>query len=299
MGSKSALHKAMCVLVADDSRIARDVVVDGIKQVQKHRYIEVLVANNGAEALEYLRKRKVDLAFVDIHMPELDGVRLIQEVSGTLSENCLLVAMSTDVRDETENVLRKLGVYHFLPKPFTKEDVSGLIWTYVTISTEYPVLVVDDSATMRNITRKILDSSRFHFDVVEAGSGQEALEIMLTRKFPIVITDYNMPDMDGLELAGAIKGRSSKVHVYMMSTNDETFVERSAAFIGVAGYLHKPFTAEDIDMMMHRALELDDPKFGKKADLFSFISRESYDYDALLREQETLYEAPDSNHQLI
>lgn len=295
MQKTGAIHQGMCILVVDDSRVAREMVVEGIKRVQEKRFIQVVTAENGAEALKYFSKRKIDLAFVDVHMPELNGMQLMNAIEGTLSENCVLVAMSTDMSGGTEEKLQELGAYHFLPKPFTKDDVAGLIWTYVTMSTRYPVLVVDDSATMRGIARKLLEGSRFHFDIVEADSGAAALEAMREKKFRVVLTDYNMPDMDGLELAGLIKARSSKVKVYMMSTNKETFVERSAAFVGVEGYLRKPFTSADIDMIMHRALKLDDPKFGKKSDLFSFISKERYDYKGLRASQMTYYEATDED----
>ena len=51
-------------------------------------------------------------------------------------------------------------------------------------------------------------------------------------------------------------------------------LERSAAFIGISGFLKKPFNAADIDTLMHEYLEIDKPKFGKVRDTFSFLSRE-------------------------
>lgn len=258
------------ILVADASSIARDVVNDGINVHRSKRYIEVDIVNNGLAALEVLKQKQIDLAFIDVNLPGLSGPEVVASIRGTKSDKCLVVAMSNSLDEQAEVSLRRNGAYHFLKKPFHQDDVSNLVATQIKMGTACPILIVDDSATMRKMTRKILEGSRFSFDISEADGAQSAIKAMRSGKFKLVLTDFHMPGADGLELAGSIRDLSSKVGVYMMSTNETSYLQRSAAFVGISGFLQKPFTPEDIDSVMHRFLQIDAPKFGKSRGMFSF-----------------------------
>lgn len=272
---ETMIHKMIRALVADDNSVARDVVKSGISVHSTKRYIEIDAVANGADALALLQKKPIDIAFIDINMPGLEGPDVVSAMRGSKSEHCLTIAMSTSMNQKAEAVLRAYGAYHFLQKPFTPDQVAEIFETYMMMTTAYPILVVDDSATMRKLTRKVLENSRFAFDIGEADSAETALRVIAGGKYRLVLTDFNMPGADGLELAGAIRDLSSKIDVYMMSTNDTTYLERSAAFIGIAGFLKKPFGPSDIDTIMHKYLGLDDPSFGKVRDMFSFLARDN------------------------
>ena len=268
------LHKRIRALIADDSSIARDVVKSGLELHKDKRYIEVTIVKNGVEALSAFNKQPIDIAFVDIHMPGLDGPSVVTALRDSPSENCLIVAMSANLDQNSEAVLRKYNAYHFLKKPFRFEQVANVVMTYIVMTNIYRILIVDDSATMRKMARRVLEGSLFNFDVVEAGSAEEAITAIKTGKYCLVLTDFQMPDVDGLELAGKINALSSKIAIYMMSTTQTTYLERSAAFIGVSGFLKKPFTPRDIDTLMHKYLGLDEPSFGKVREMFSYLKKE-------------------------
>ncbi|GAA0786177.1 response regulator [Roseibium denhamense] len=262
------------VLVADDSGVAREVVNDGIKVHRNKRYIEIDNVDNGRAALDILKKKQIDIAFIDINMPGLKGPDVVAAMRETKSTDCLAVVISSNMDERAEAMLKHFGAYHFLQKPFRTEDVADIVATYMVMTTSYPILIVDDSATMRKLTRKILENSRFDFEIAEADSAQAALRALSTGKFKIVLTDFHMPGVDGIELAGSIRDLSSKIGIYMMSTNETTYLERSAAFVGISGFLKKPFTPQDIDTIMHEYLDINAPKFGKVRDMFSFLARD-------------------------
>ncbi|WP_150497230.1 response regulator [Roseibium aquae] len=268
------IHKAIRALVADDCKTARDVLKEGINTHRSKRYIQIDSAENGSLALELLRSKQVDIAFIDINMPGLSGPEVVAALHGTPSSNCLVVAVSGNLDQKSEAVLKRFNAYHFMQKPFSKDDVAEIVATYVTMTTTFPILIVDDSATMRKLARKVLEKSRFDFEIAEADSAGAALRALGSGKYKLALTDFHMPGVDGLELAGSIRDLSSKIGIFMMSTNDTTYLERSAAFVGISGFLKKPFNAGDIDVLMHSYLELDTPKFGKVRDMFSFLERE-------------------------
>jgi two-component system chemotaxis response regulator CheY len=104
-------------------------------------------------------------------------------------------------------------------------------------------LVVDDSPTMRRIVINALHSFGYK-DVVEASDGQDALAILYTEKIDFVITDWNMPNMNGLELTKAIRNDATfgNLPVLMVTTRGikEDIVQALQAKVN--NYIVKPFT---------------------------------------------------------
>ena len=103
-------------------------------------------------------------------------------------------------------------------------------------------LVVDDSSTMRRIVVNSLQRIGFT-DVVEAGDGQEALD-RYDASVKFVITDWNMPNMTGTELAKALRERGEQVPILMVTARSvrEDIIEAMEA--GVNNYIVKPFTPQ-------------------------------------------------------
>lgn len=105
------------------------------------------------------------------------------------------------------------------------------------------VLVVDDSATMRKIVIRALNSVGCT-DTAEAVDGQEAIAAFQASAFDVVLTDWNMPNKTGVELAREIRALGSKVPVFMITTEAEKDRVLEAMRAGVSDYLVKPFTAD-------------------------------------------------------
>ena len=111
------------------------------------------------------------------------------------------------------------------------------------------VLIVDDSAAIRKILQRVLRQTDVPIgEVFEAGDGVEALSVMSTHKVGLVLSDINMPNMDGLQLLGEIKSKSEwkTVPIVMITTEGSHNKVMEAVNLGAAGYVRKPFTAEQI-----------------------------------------------------
>lgn len=106
-------------------------------------------------------------------------------------------------------------------------------------------LVVDDSSTMRRIIINTLNKLG-HQEVLEAGNGREGMERLLATPVDMVITDWNMPEMTGIEFIRAMRGvdKMKQLPVLMVTTNaaKDDIVEALRA--GVNSYIVKPFTPE-------------------------------------------------------
>lgn len=109
-------------------------------------------------------------------------------------------------------------------------------------------LVVDDFSTMRRIVRNLLKELGFS-NVEEAEDGQVALHKLKNSTFDFVVTDWNMPNMTGLELLKAIRADAQLKHLPVMMVTAEAKKENiiEAATAGASGYIVKPFTAATLD----------------------------------------------------
>jgi two-component system chemotaxis response regulator CheY len=121
------------------------------------------------------------------------------------------------------------------------------------------ILVVEDSVSMRSFVRNALESdsrSSAGLEVVEASSGFEALRLLPRGPYDLVITDINMPDINGLELISFI--RKSELHnktpVLIISTQSSERDRARGLSLGANGYLLKPFTPEALQDEVWRVL---------------------------------------------
>lgn len=107
------------------------------------------------------------------------------------------------------------------------------------------VLVADDSSTMRKIILRSLQAVGVK-DVTEAADGSEAVALFGPDKFDLVLTDWNMPGMTGLEVLKAIREQDKKIPIIMVTTEAEKSRVLEAIQAGVTDYLVKPFTADTL-----------------------------------------------------
>lgn len=111
------------------------------------------------------------------------------------------------------------------------------------------VLIVDDSAAIRKILQRVLVQAEVPVGKVhEAGDGAEALEKLKTNKVGLILSDINMPIMDGIEFLSRLKADEGlkSVPILMVTTEGSQARVLQALELGAAGYVRKPFTAEQI-----------------------------------------------------
>jgi two-component system, chemotaxis family, chemotaxis protein CheY len=114
---------------------------------------------------------------------------------------------------------------------------------------EIRTLIVDDSSVMRKIVERALRQAGLDALVVhEAGSGTEALEILRAHPVDLILSDINMPAMDGLEFLRQMRAQNlaDGVPVVMITTESSEEHVKQAIQAGARGYIRKPFTAEQV-----------------------------------------------------
>lgn len=122
----------------------------------------------------------------------------------------------------------------------------------------YNVLIVDDSQTMRKVILKSLTISGFdvgHY--FEAGDGQEALQVLNDQWIDLILTDLNMPVMNGLELIQKVKGNPTfqAIPVVLITTEGSEKRLQELFSLGVKDYIQKPFHPETLRDVLTRLME--------------------------------------------
>lgn len=250
------------VMIVEPSNVQSRIIRDRLQDYGINTFVEV---REGAEALSRMREDAPDLVISAYYLPDISGAELLQQMRADADFNTVaFVLVSSETRFRYLDAVKQ-GATALLPKPFTDEQLHTALTSTIhniepDISGELEdldlemlnVLLVDDSVMARNHIRQVLSGlgiSRF----VEAEDGQDALEKLELDFFDLVVTDYNMPNLDGKELTEYIRQQSSQRSVpVLMVTSSASEPGRLSGVqqAGVSAVCDKPFTPEEIKQLL-------------------------------------------------
>lgn len=119
------------------------------------------------------------------------------------------------------------------------------------------ILIVEDSATTRSLIRAVIDELG-DFETVEASSGFEALKMLPLQQYDLIITDINMPDINGLELISFVRNNPRYDHlpVIIVSTERSEEDKKRGMALGAAAYVAKPFKSFELQEIIKKTIGL-------------------------------------------
>jgi len=229
------------LLVVEDSKPIATV----IKQIARSLKFEVVIASNLAQ-VERILSTDTDFfaATIDYALPDaLDG----QAIACVLSYGIPSVVMTGKMDDDTRQKILSQPVIDYIPKENSQAFLylkRVLHWQQT--NDQNTILVVDDSSSARNHIVELL--KRRNFNVITANNGVQALEQLKQHKnIKMVITDLEMPIMDGIELTNEIRRSYSREQLAVIGISGASNGIHSARFIknGADDFLRKPFCPEE------------------------------------------------------
>jgi len=123
----------------------------------------------------------------------------------------------------------------------------------------FNILIVDDSLSMRAVIKKIIAISGIRTDrCYEAQNGREALEVLAENWVDIILSDINMPEMNGIEFLEALRADELFKEIPLVFISTEANAERikEASLLGARGFLKKPFVPEELRKLLYEVLGL-------------------------------------------
>jgi two-component system, chemotaxis family, chemotaxis protein CheY len=117
------------------------------------------------------------------------------------------------------------------------------------------ILIVEDSATTRALIRAVIDELD-EYETVEAGSGFEALKMLPQQEYDLIVTDINMPDINGLELINFVRNnpRYNHLPIIIVSTERSEEDKKRGMALGATAYVTKPFKSSELQEIIKKTL---------------------------------------------
>lgn len=237
-------------------------------QLNKLGVAQVEIVEHGQAALARMREQLPDLVMSAMYLEDMTGTDLILNMRQESELSSLpFILISSETRPHLLEPVRQSGVCGILPKPFTEAQLASslqatLDWLNPDDSLEIAVdlsgrrvLIVDDSGMARKFTRRVLQNLGFE-SIVEAENGAQAAMIMDAEMVDLVVTDYNMPEMDGQALIEYIRTKSWQNSVPVIMVTSESDEGRLAAVqgMGVVGVCDKPFNPATVKGLLRNLM---------------------------------------------
>ena len=242
------------ILIADDSSSA----LSFYQKLLKDLDADIDTVSNGRDAFQCAMETTYDLIITDVHMPLMDGFTLCRALQNEEPTHNIPIVIVSNFDSESDiETGFGVGASAYLGKTEVGDSlcktVSDLLWKYDNVRQKH-ILVVDDSLSIVNFIEKGLKGKSYK--VTTATDGLRAKEIVFDVKPDLILSDLQMPNLDGLGLCKWLKMNPEIAHipfVAMSSRNEQYAIQRIIQY-GAAAYLQKPFTTGQLIVLLDRIL---------------------------------------------
>ncbi len=246
--------KSPKILIIDDSPFIRKALLGKLKKFGA----QVTQAENGHQGLERARSNKFDLIISDVDMPKLNGFELCEKLKNSPESRSIPVIILSSM-DSDQHIDRgfKAGAAAYINKSDTPTQLLETIERVLKkafFQQEQRILVVDDSSIIRKIVKKALGEAGFN--IASAKNGKKALELIDTHRPDLILSDIDMPEMNGVDFFKAVHANQnlSSIPFIIMSGNKDRAMVRRMLDRGASAYMVKPFNLEQLVATVEKLL---------------------------------------------
>ncbi len=239
------------ILVVEDNKTLAKLIA---KKIENALDMDVDVAFSLAETKLFLARYKYFITLLDINLPDApDG----EVVDYAISKKNHVIVLSANIDKDFRKKMLQKSIIDYVNKGGTG-DIDYIIHTIKRLqkNKNHKVLVVDDAMMFRKQMQGILEN--LFFEVITVAHGEEALGMLQAKPdISLVLTDYNMPVMDGLELTYEIRKTYSKDELSILALSGNDDEEVTALFLkhGANDYIKKPFSKEEFSVRVNNTIE--------------------------------------------
>lgn len=240
-----------------------------INQLKKHDVTQITSANTIEQARDIISRHHYDLIASAMYFKEGTALELLKEIKHSpKNQDTAFMLVSSEYKRENLEEFKQSGVVAILPKPFTTDHLHAALNNTIDLLSademeleyfdvnEIRVLLVDDSKLARNHIRRVLNNLGL-LKVTEAVDGQQAINILNDQMFDLIVTDFNMPEVDGRELTKYVRDQSQQSHLPILMVTSESNDTHLANIEqdGVNALCDKPFEPHVVKQILFKLLE--------------------------------------------
>lgn len=250
-GSPSAINRP--VLLVEDSKFSARLIK---KSIATSLRCEVVVAYSAADARVALERGPETFlaAVTDLDLPDAPNGEVIDLL---LDAGVATIVLTASYDEKTRERILGRGIVDYHIKGVQSLVLVNETLRRLIINPEVTVLIVDDSGAYRKLLRGLLEAHRFQ--VLEAEDGVEGLAMVEAHpEINLVITDFEMPNMDGVELVGQIRALRSSEELVILGASSVGSGALSARFLkfGADDFINKPFLNEEFYCRIYHGLKM-------------------------------------------
>lgn len=239
------------ILVVEDNKALAKLIV---KKISFELDFEVDVAYSFSEAKLFLSRYNYFLTLLDINLPDAPNGEIIDYA---IEKKNHVIVLSGNIDKEFRKVVLQKNIIDYVNKSGVN-DINYIIYTIKRLqkNQNHKILVVDDSVVFRKQMQGMLEN--MFFKVITVAHGEEAMGILQTMPdISLVLTDYHMPVMNGLELTNEIRKIYSKNDLSVIVISNDNDDETTALFLksGANDYIKKPFSKEEFSCRINNSIE--------------------------------------------
>ena len=263
--SGSLALAGVSVLLVEQSRLQTRMISAQMTElgVQKVR-----TAASGEEAWEAMLAQPPDVVVSSMHLPDMTGADLVRRIrSHPAVKDSAFVLISSETDYGYLEPVRQSGTAAILPKPFDLASLRQALMAAADLSpnavrahnlrlTGLRVLIADDSRSARSHARRVLENLGGE-NFTEAVNGREAIQFLAANTFDLIVTDWHMPECDGLELTRHIRRdpRHQRVPVLMITSETDQALLDDARRTGVSAICPKVFDPKFVAEILNSLLD--------------------------------------------
>ncbi|MEA3289795.1 MAG: hybrid sensor histidine kinase/response regulator [Campylobacterota bacterium] len=241
------------LVVDDDLVILKKLEAEIHKQMSN---VKLLMATSYKDSIKHILTNDIDIALVDIFLPDVKEGAVVEFA---LKKNIPTMVITGDDSLSVQDKYIQLPIIEFIQKRSSK-SIAHAVKTLSRLIKNHDVniLIVDDSALQLEKAKRVIETMKLN--ITTAMNGLEALDIIENSgiDFSLVLTDYNMPEMDGMDLTIKIREKFDKdeLGIIVMTINDAPDIPIKFIKYGASDFIHKPFTLLEMSTRINANLEI-------------------------------------------
>lgn len=265
--------KDLRVLIVDDSPNSRDI----LSKYLKYWTIECVTADSGKEALNILKSsansgKKIDIAIIDLMMPDMDGFELAAKIKieESMASTKMILWTAYDQKG-TAHQAKGCGFLSYITKPIKQNALLEALYNVliddkqkinikqeekdcqkenvVLAKSKGHILVAEDNKTNQKVATLLLNKMGYTVEI--ADNGQIAVEMTKTKPYDLILMDFNMPVMDGLEATRQIRQiadeQISGINIIALTANAADTDRDICLNAGMNDYISKPINQKELE----------------------------------------------------
>jgi len=257
------------ILIVDDVRLFQLIM----RQSFISENYELIFEKTGKAALDVIMKKKIDLLILDLHLPDMNGMEVLKDIrkidrklDGVCDKETIaqlkdfpVIIVTAFPTEQARREAERLGVSDFINKPIRISQIKALVQNilgegYKQCRKKRLILCIDNETRVQKFYQGALSSEKY--DVITASNAIEALEIIEFRSPDLIITEINLPEMDGTEFLQILKEANKDISTIIASTVSKEKAKERTKNLGIKKYLSKPLNLDKLKESVREILEL-------------------------------------------